>query len=172
MGNMPLHHPHHPHHHPHHPHHHPAQHRPRGFPGLQSIPPQGGKLEIAGMVVGQWAGNKPLRGRGGFNMQVVSVGAGSGRGKDIPVKAGRGVKKTHSPSSTSPTKPEEEEPNSGAVTQQLNGSPAASAIGQPLDLPPLAHPIPCALASRDNQTEEAPCCLDDCPSDGTLTKEA
>uniref|UniRef100_G3P8N7 Family with sequence similarity 120C n=1 Tax=Gasterosteus aculeatus aculeatus TaxID=481459 RepID=G3P8N7_GASAC len=46
--------------------------------GLQSIPPQGGKLEIAGMVVGQWAGNKPVRGRGGFNMQVVSVGAGRG----------------------------------------------------------------------------------------------
>jgi len=42
--------------------------------GIQSIPPQGGKLEIAGMVVGQWAGNKPIRGRGGFNMQVVSVG--------------------------------------------------------------------------------------------------
>uniref|UniRef100_A0AAZ3RCR0 Family with sequence similarity 120C n=1 Tax=Oncorhynchus tshawytscha TaxID=74940 RepID=A0AAZ3RCR0_ONCTS len=61
--------------------------------GLQSIPPQGGKLEIAGMVVGQWAGNKPLRGRGGFNMQVVSVGAGRGRGKDIPVKGGRGGKK-------------------------------------------------------------------------------
>uniref|UniRef100_A0AAZ3SA59 Family with sequence similarity 120C n=1 Tax=Oncorhynchus tshawytscha TaxID=74940 RepID=A0AAZ3SA59_ONCTS len=47
-------------------------------PGLRSIPPQGGKLEIAGMVVGQWAGNKPLRGRGGLNMQVVSVGAGRG----------------------------------------------------------------------------------------------
>uniref|UniRef100_A0AAZ3P5E5 Constitutive coactivator of PPAR-gamma-like protein 2 n=1 Tax=Oncorhynchus tshawytscha TaxID=74940 RepID=A0AAZ3P5E5_ONCTS len=46
--------------------------------GLRSIPPQGGKLEIAGMVVGQWAGNKPLRGRGGLNMQVVSVGAGRG----------------------------------------------------------------------------------------------
>uniref|UniRef100_A0AAQ5YHR3 Family with sequence similarity 120C n=1 Tax=Amphiprion ocellaris TaxID=80972 RepID=A0AAQ5YHR3_AMPOC len=58
MGGMP------PHHHPHHP-----QHRPRAFPGIQSIPPQGGKLEIAGMVVGQWAGNKPVRGRGGFNMQ-------------------------------------------------------------------------------------------------------
>uniref|UniRef100_A0A3P8PZH3 Family with sequence similarity 120C n=1 Tax=Astatotilapia calliptera TaxID=8154 RepID=A0A3P8PZH3_ASTCA len=70
MGGMPPHHPHHPHH--------PAQHRPRGFPGIQSIPPQGGKLEIAGMVVGQWAGNKPVRGRGGLNMQVVSVGAGKG----------------------------------------------------------------------------------------------
>ncbi|XP_064778028.1 constitutive coactivator of PPAR-gamma-like protein 2 isoform X2 [Oncorhynchus masou masou] len=94
MGNMPHHHPQHPH--PHH-HSHPAQHRPRAFPGLQSIPPQGGKLEIAGMVVGQWAGNKPLRGRGGFNMQVVSVGAGRGRGKDIPVKGGRGGKKTSPP---------------------------------------------------------------------------
>lgn len=46
--------------------------------GIQSIPPQGGKLEIAGMVVGQWAGNKPMRGRGGFNVQVVSVGGGKG----------------------------------------------------------------------------------------------
>ncbi|KAK6304068.1 hypothetical protein J4Q44_G00265220 [Coregonus suidteri] len=159
MGNMP-------------PQHHPGQHRPRAFPGLQSIPPQGGKLEIAGMVVGQWAGNKPLRGRGGFNMQVVSVGAGRGRGKDIPLKGGRGVKKTSSSPSTSPHKPEEEGPNSGAVAQQLNGSSATSAIGQPLDLPPLAHPTPCALASRDNQSEEDPCCLDDCPSDRTLTKEA
>uniref|UniRef100_A0A4W6FAG0 Family with sequence similarity 120 member C n=1 Tax=Lates calcarifer TaxID=8187 RepID=A0A4W6FAG0_LATCA len=98
--------------------------------GIQSIPPQGGKLEIAGMVVGQWAGNKPVRGRG-FNMQVVSVGAGKGS--------------------------------------------AASAIGQSLELAPLAQPIPCALASRDNQSEgvevEAPCCLDDCPSDGALQKE-
>uniref|UniRef100_H3B1L1 Family with sequence similarity 120 member C n=1 Tax=Latimeria chalumnae TaxID=7897 RepID=H3B1L1_LATCH len=47
--------------------------------GLQSIPPQGGKLEIAGMVVGQWAGSKPSRGRGSFGMQVVSVG-GPGKG--------------------------------------------------------------------------------------------
>ncbi|XP_045071261.1 constitutive coactivator of PPAR-gamma-like protein 2 [Coregonus clupeaformis] len=165
MGNMPPHH--HPHHpHPHH-HTHPAQHRPRAFPGLQSIPPHGGKLEIAGMVVGQWAGNKPLRGRGGFNMQVVSVGAGRGRGKDIPVKGGRGGKKTSPPPSTSPPKSSEGEGlNSGGVAQKLNGSPAASAIGQPLDLPPLAQPTPCALASKDNQSEEAPCCLDGCPSDG------
>uniref|UniRef100_A0A667YGZ6 Family with sequence similarity 120 member C n=1 Tax=Myripristis murdjan TaxID=586833 RepID=A0A667YGZ6_9TELE len=187
MGNMP------PHHHPHHPHH-PGQHRPRAFPGtqmlsstshfirhshrhgferafsslcchqsgqspvlspagIQSIPPQGGKLEIAGMVVGQWAGNKPVRGRGGFNMQVVSVGAGKG-----------------------PPKSSEEAGSTPEVaTQQVNGSSAASAIGQPLDLAPLAQPIPCALASRDNQSEgvevEAPCCLDDCPSDGALQKE-
>uniref|UniRef100_A0A8C7YZL0 Family with sequence similarity 120 member C n=1 Tax=Oryzias sinensis TaxID=183150 RepID=A0A8C7YZL0_9TELE len=81
MGGMP------PHHHPHHPHH-PAQHRARAFPGIQSIPPQGGKLEIAGMVVGQWAGNKPFRGRGGFNMQVVSVGAGKGY---LPLCCGRNI---------------------------------------------------------------------------------
>ncbi|KAL1020508.1 hypothetical protein UPYG_G00000980 [Umbra pygmaea] len=166
MGNMPH------HHYPHHPH--PAQHRPRAFPGLQSIPPQGGKLEIAGMVVGQWAGNKPLRGRGVFNnMQVVSVGTGKGRTKDIAVKAVRGVKKTTtSPPIASTPKPSEEEgPNSEGVTQQLNGSSASSTIGQSLDLPQLAQPTPCALASRDNQSEEVPCCLDDCPRDETLTKE-
>uniref|UniRef100_A0A3Q2WLZ7 Family with sequence similarity 120 member C n=1 Tax=Haplochromis burtoni TaxID=8153 RepID=A0A3Q2WLZ7_HAPBU len=174
MGGMPPHHPHHPHH--------PAQHRPRGFPGIQSIPPQGGKLEIAGMVVGQWAGNKPVRGRGGLNMQVVSVGAGKGRGKETPAKL-RGGKKTtanrtqtSSPPSSSPPKPSEEVGSTPEVaSQQLNGSSAASAIGQPLELTPLAQPTPCALASRDNQSEgvevEAPCCLDDCPSDGALQKE-
>ncbi|KAF3860828.1 hypothetical protein F7725_001083 [Dissostichus mawsoni] len=146
----------------------------------QSIPPQGGKLEIAGMVVGQWAGNKPVRGRGGFNMQVVSVGAGRGRGKEIPAKP-RVVKKTPTnrsqtsppPPSSSPPKPSEEAAGSPeAAPQQLNGS--AAAIGPPLELAPPAQPIPCALA-RDNQSDgvevEAPCCLDDCPSDGALQKE-
>uniref|UniRef100_A0A673A5A4 Family with sequence similarity 120C n=1 Tax=Sphaeramia orbicularis TaxID=375764 RepID=A0A673A5A4_9TELE len=71
MGGMP------PHHHPHHPHHPAHVTTFLSSSGIQSIPPQGGKLEIAGMVVGQWAGNKPVRGRG-FNMQVVSVGAGKG----------------------------------------------------------------------------------------------
>ncbi|KAK1898275.1 Constitutive coactivator of PPAR-gamma-like protein 2 [Dissostichus eleginoides] len=157
-----------------------SKHRPRAFPGLQSIPPQGGKLEIAGMVVGQWAGNKPVRGRGGFNMQVVSVGAGRGRGKEIPAKP-RVVKKTPTnrsqtsppPPSSSPPKPSEEAAGSPeAAPQQLNGS--AAAIGPPLELAPPAQPIPCALA-RDNQSDgvevEAPCCLDDCPSDGALQKE-
>ncbi|XP_022533099.2 constitutive coactivator of PPAR-gamma-like protein 2 isoform X2 [Astyanax mexicanus] len=170
------------------PHH---QHRPRAFPGIQSIPPQGGKLEIAGMVVGQWAGNKPLRGRGGFNMQVVSVGGGKG-GKEMTPK-GRGGKKittnrtqnlSSSPPSTSPPKLAEEPKTvgrpsgtgerAGGVSQQLNGSSSGSATGQPIDLPP--QPIQCALASRDNQSGdgvevEAPCCLDDCPSDGALQKE-
>uniref|UniRef100_A0A8B9RMU5 Family with sequence similarity 120C n=1 Tax=Astyanax mexicanus TaxID=7994 RepID=A0A8B9RMU5_ASTMX len=161
-------------------------------PGIQSIPPQGGKLEIAGMVVGQWAGNKPLRGRGGFNMQVVSVGGGKGRGKEMTPK-GRGGKKittnrtqnlSSSPPSTSPPKLAEEPKTvgrpsgtgerAGGVSQQLNGSSSGSATGQPIDLPP--QPIQCALASRDNQSGdgvevEAPCCLDDCPSDGALQKE-
>ncbi|XP_072305003.1 constitutive coactivator of PPAR-gamma-like protein 2 [Eucyclogobius newberryi] len=154
-----------------HPHHHPAQHRPRAFPGLQSIPPQGGKLEIAGMVVGQWAGNKPVRGRGGFNMQVVSVGAGRGRGKEIPAKMRGGKKATaNRPQTSPPSSPQEEVGSVTDAMSQLNGSPAA-AIGQTLDLVPLAQPIPCALDSRDNQSEEAACCLEDCASDGALQKE-
>lgn len=44
--------------------------------GLSS---QGGKLEIAGTVVGQWAGTKRGRSRGAFPVQVVSVG-GPNRG--------------------------------------------------------------------------------------------
>ncbi|XP_016404759.1 constitutive coactivator of PPAR-gamma-like protein 2 [Sinocyclocheilus rhinocerous] len=168
------------------PHHH-HQHRHRAFPGIQSIPPQGGKLEIAGMVVGQWAGNKPVRGR--VNMQVVSVG-GKGRGKELTVK-GRGGKKvttnrTPTLSSSPPSSPPKltEDANAvgrptegtGTASQQLNGSSSGSAIGQALDLPPLAQPIQCALASRDNQSGdgvevEAPYCLDDCPSDGALQKE-
>lgn len=59
----------------------PPQGRGRGIPGLQGISSQGGKLEIAGTVVGQWAGTRRTRGRGGgFPVQVVSVG-GSNRGR-------------------------------------------------------------------------------------------
>ncbi|XP_030632300.1 constitutive coactivator of PPAR-gamma-like protein 1 homolog isoform X2 [Chanos chanos] len=47
---------------------------PTSFPGLQAISSQGGKLEIAGTVVGQWAGSRRGRGRGPFPIQVVSVG--------------------------------------------------------------------------------------------------
>lgn len=50
------------------------------MPGLQGISAQGGKLEIAGTVVGQWAGMRHSRGRGGFPVQVVSVG-GPNRGR-------------------------------------------------------------------------------------------
>ncbi|KAK7907400.1 hypothetical protein WMY93_016012 [Mugilogobius chulae] len=42
--------------------------RGRASPALSS---QGGKLEIAGTVVGQWAGTKRGRGRGGFPVQVM-----------------------------------------------------------------------------------------------------
>lgn len=123
------------------------------------------------MVVGQWAGNKPVRGRGGFNMQVVSVGAGRGRGKDIPAKMRGGKKATANRSQTSPpSSPKEDSGSVPDAVSQLNGSSAA-AIGQPLDLASLAPPIPCALASRDNQSEEAPCCLGDCASDGALRTE-
>ncbi|XP_072308138.1 constitutive coactivator of PPAR-gamma-like protein 1 homolog [Eucyclogobius newberryi] len=45
---------------------------------------QGGKLEIAGTVVGQWAGTKHGRERGGFPVQVVSVGGlNKGRPKGV-----------------------------------------------------------------------------------------
>ncbi|XP_042355592.1 constitutive coactivator of PPAR-gamma-like protein 1 [Plectropomus leopardus] len=55
----------------------PPQGRDRGMSGISS---QGGKLEIAGTVVGQWAGTRRTRGRGGFPVQVVSVG-GPNRGR-------------------------------------------------------------------------------------------
>uniref|UniRef100_H9GSC8 Family with sequence similarity 120 member A n=1 Tax=Anolis carolinensis TaxID=28377 RepID=H9GSC8_ANOCA len=59
----------------------PPQGRGRGFPGVQPIPSQGGKLEIAGTVVGHWAGSRRGRGgRGPFPLQVVSVG-GAARGR-------------------------------------------------------------------------------------------
>ncbi|XP_020503013.2 constitutive coactivator of PPAR-gamma-like protein 1 homolog [Labrus bergylta] len=63
----------------------PPQGRGRGMPGgysqgLQSMSSQGGKLEIAGTVVGQWAGARRGRGRAGFPLQVVSVG-GPNRGR-------------------------------------------------------------------------------------------
>ncbi|XP_072136484.1 constitutive coactivator of PPAR-gamma-like protein 1 homolog isoform X2 [Mobula birostris] len=54
--------------------------RGRGVSGVQPMPSQGGKLEIAGTVVGQWAGSKRGRGRTAFPLQVVSVG-GPARGR-------------------------------------------------------------------------------------------
>ncbi|CAK6972649.1 constitutive coactivator of PPAR-gamma-like protein 1 homolog isoform X2 [Scomber scombrus] len=58
----------------------PPQGRARVMSGIQGIQSQGGKLEIAGTVVGQWAGTRRSRGRGGFPVQVVSVG-GPNRGR-------------------------------------------------------------------------------------------
>lgn len=121
--------------------------------------------------------------KGGQLMAFVYLFGHHRRGKEVPVKM-RGGKKAPAnrtqasspPPSSTPPKPSEEVGSLPEVaSQQLNGSSAASAIGQPLELAPLAQPIPCALASRDNQSEgveaEAPCCLDDCPSDGALQKE-
>ncbi|XP_041130072.1 constitutive coactivator of PPAR-gamma-like protein 2, partial [Polyodon spathula] len=102
--------------------------------GIQAIPPQGGKLEIAGMVVGQWAGNKPFRGRGGFNMQVVSVGGGGrGRGREQPGKQREGKKQTTGRVQLSPGPASNGTPklaegskgrgsSAGGGVQQLNGS--------------------------------------------------
>ncbi|XP_059186293.1 constitutive coactivator of PPAR-gamma-like protein 1 homolog isoform X2 [Centropristis striata] len=56
------------------------QGRGRCMPGLEGMSSQGGKLEIAGTVVGQWAGSRRCRGRGGSPVQVVSVG-GPNRGR-------------------------------------------------------------------------------------------
>ncbi|XP_056293392.1 constitutive coactivator of PPAR-gamma-like protein 1 homolog isoform X2 [Pseudoliparis swirei] len=58
----------------------PPQRRGTVVPGHDGISSQGGKLEIAGTVVGQWAGTRRPRGRGGFPVQVVSVG-GPNRGR-------------------------------------------------------------------------------------------
>ncbi|KAM6947527.1 constitutive coactivator of PPAR-gamma-like protein 1 isoform 2-T2 [Lycodopsis pacificus] len=58
----------------------PPQGRGRVVPGLEDMSSQGGKLEIAGTVVGQWAGSRRPRGRGGYPVQVVSVG-GPNRGR-------------------------------------------------------------------------------------------
>ncbi|OCT58081.1 constitutive coactivator of PPAR-gamma-like protein 1 homolog [Xenopus laevis] len=58
----------------------PPQGRGRGFSGVQPVSSQGGKLEIAGTVVGQWAGTRRGRGRGPFPLHVVSVG-GANRGR-------------------------------------------------------------------------------------------
>ncbi|XP_029357011.1 constitutive coactivator of PPAR-gamma-like protein 1 homolog isoform X3 [Echeneis naucrates] len=60
------------------------QGRGRAMPGIQGISTQGGKLEIAGTVVGQWAGARRRRGRGGYPLQVVSVGGpNSGRVRGV-----------------------------------------------------------------------------------------
>ncbi|XP_078468445.1 constitutive coactivator of PPAR-gamma-like protein 1 isoform X2 [Lampetra planeri] len=60
----------------------PSMHpRARNIAGGHALPQQGGKLEIAGMVVGQWAGGRRGRARGILPPQIVSVGCGMrGRG--------------------------------------------------------------------------------------------
>ncbi|XP_069501412.1 constitutive coactivator of PPAR-gamma-like protein 2 isoform X4 [Ambystoma mexicanum] len=118
--------------------------RNRGLTGIHQIPPQGGKLEIAGMVVGQWAGSKPSRGRGSFGMQVVSVGGpGKGRGRELAGKAAKGNKKSSADGALKPT-----EQNRNSL--QVNGTDGnSSAIAGEDDSGPTAPLPPCALP-RDN----------------------
>ncbi|CAM4693393.1 unnamed protein product [Caretta caretta] len=114
--------------------------RSRGFTGLHPIPPQGGKLEIAGMVVGQWAGSKPSRGRGSFGMQVVSVGGpGKGRSRDGSGKLPKGNKKLSKQGSLEGAA-KAAELQSGQSPSQVNGEEDSG--GGPC--PPA--PSQCALA--------------------------
>nr|XP_014344667.1 PREDICTED: constitutive coactivator of PPAR-gamma-like protein 2 [Latimeria chalumnae] len=162
----------------------PPQCRGRGFTGLQSIPPQGGKLEIAGMVVGQWAGSKPSRGRGSFGMQVVSVGGpGKGRGRDPSGKVTKVSKKVNKQgvSQNLPTegvKPSDSK--SSCKQSHLNGNANEGGEEEGGRMPASS---PCAL-SRDSDvcnnnsphfnalgSGESNCCRDDRLGAAALQKE-
>ncbi|XP_042309439.1 constitutive coactivator of PPAR-gamma-like protein 2 [Sceloporus undulatus] len=105
----------------------PGPGRTRGFTGLHPIPPQGGKLEIAGMVVGQWAGSRPSRGQGSFGMQVVSVGGpGKGRGRDTSGKAPKGNKKVNKQGSTEGPAKTPEFNNNNSSSSSGGGSSSSS----------------------------------------------
>ncbi|XP_043935224.1 constitutive coactivator of PPAR-gamma-like protein 2, partial [Protopterus annectens] len=143
--------------------------------GLQTIPPQGGKLEIAGMVVGQWAGSKPSKGRGSFGMQVVSVGGpGKGRGRET---AGKFLKSNKKPvrqgssEGTSDGVPKSSKPQNSQNQLHVNGNNVTAGQeeeeGRTSDLPQ------CAL-SRDSdvcnnndpshvnaQSGESDCCREE-----------
>ncbi|XP_038237174.1 constitutive coactivator of PPAR-gamma-like protein 2 isoform X2 [Dermochelys coriacea] len=133
--------------------------RSRGLTGLHPIPPQGGKLEIAGMVVGQWAGSKPSRGRGSFGMQVVSVGGpGKGRSRDGSGKLPKGNKKLSKQGSLEGAA-KAVELQSGQGPSQVNGGEDSG--GSPC--PPA--PSQCALA------RDADPCGDKGQYCGRLTQE-
>ncbi|XP_057574202.1 constitutive coactivator of PPAR-gamma-like protein 2 isoform X3 [Hippopotamus amphibius kiboko] len=125
----------------------PPQGRSRGFAGLHPIPPQGGKLEIAGMVVGQWAGSRSSRGRGSFGMQVVSVGGpGKGHGKEQTGRGSKGHKKGNK-QSTSDAVSKSLEPHQGRSRSQVNGNNGTLIKEEKNDH--LPAPSQCAL-SRDS----------------------
>uniref|UniRef100_A0A673V8P7 Family with sequence similarity 120C n=1 Tax=Suricata suricatta TaxID=37032 RepID=A0A673V8P7_SURSU len=126
----------------------PPQGRSRGFAGLHPIPPQGGKLEIAGMVVGQWAGSRSSRGRGSFGMQVVSVGGpGKGHGKEQTGRGSKGHKKGNK-QSTSDGISKSLEPHQGRSYSQINGN-NGTLIKEEKSDHHLPAPSQCAL-SRDS----------------------
>ncbi|XP_019799123.1 constitutive coactivator of PPAR-gamma-like protein 2 isoform X3 [Tursiops truncatus] len=125
----------------------PPQGRSRGFAGLHPIPPQGGKLEIAGMVVGQWAGSRSSRGHGSFGMQVVSVGGpGKGHGKEQTGRGSKGHKKGNK-QSTSDGVSKSLEPHQGRSRSQVNGNNGTLIKEEKNDH--LAAPSQCAL-TRDS----------------------
>uniref|UniRef100_A0AAY4EIV4 Constitutive coactivator of PPAR-gamma-like protein 1 n=1 Tax=Denticeps clupeoides TaxID=299321 RepID=A0AAY4EIV4_9TELE len=94
----------------------PPQSRGRGMPGLQTISSQGGKLEIAGTVVGQWAGTRRGRGRGAFPIQVVSPVYTSTVNEERNKPKAEETKSLSSESSTAENGVE------GKEAEQLNGS--------------------------------------------------
>ncbi|KAG5274784.1 hypothetical protein AALO_G00140080 [Alosa alosa] len=135
----------------------PPQARGRGVPGFPTISSQGGKLEIAGTVVGQWAGSRRGRGRGAFPIQVVSVG-GPNRGRPRGVIStpvirtfgrgakyhGRGFKSqgsyqskpAYAPSSANDTAAKErKKPSKGEETKLATLSPESSAAENGLEVP-------------------------------------
>ncbi|XP_077185670.1 constitutive coactivator of PPAR-gamma-like protein 2 [Paroedura picta] len=152
----------------------PAPGRTRGFTGLHPIPPQGGKLEIAGMVVGQWAGSKPSRGQGSFGMQVVSVGGpGKGRGRDNSGKITKGIKKVSKQGSTDGAA-KTPELSSGSLPQsQVNGdgdnntaATTTTTVGEDPGLGACpSAPSPCALARDADE------CNNNSPFFGTLSRD-
>ncbi|XP_054859095.1 constitutive coactivator of PPAR-gamma-like protein 2 [Eublepharis macularius] len=151
----------------------PAPGRMRGFTGLHPIPPQGGKLEIAGMVVGQWAGSKPSRGQGSFGMQVVSVGGpGKSRGRESSGKISKGNKKVSQQGSTdgaakvpeynsgggggtSSSQPQSQVNGNGGTTTAVGEDPGVGACPSATS--------PCALAG------DADSCNNNSPFFGTLS---
>ncbi|XP_078520685.1 constitutive coactivator of PPAR-gamma-like protein 2 isoform X1 [Lissotriton helveticus] len=115
--------------------------RNRGLSGIHQIPPQGGKLEIAGMVVGQWAGSKPSRGRGSFGMQVVSVGGpGKGRGRELAAKTAKGNKKSSADGAPKPTEQNRSPLQVNGNDGSSGGTAAEEESGPTAPLPPCALP--------------------------------
>ncbi|XP_027287975.1 constitutive coactivator of PPAR-gamma-like protein 2 isoform X4 [Cricetulus griseus] len=126
----------------------PPQARSRGFAGLHPIPPQGGKLEIAGMVVGQWAGSRSSRSRGSFGMQVVSVGGpGKGHGKEQAGRGSKGHKKGNKQQGSSDGISKSIELNQSRARSQVNGNNSTLIVEEKSDH--LPAPTQCAL-SRDS----------------------
>uniref|UniRef100_A0A8C5LA87 Family with sequence similarity 120, member C n=1 Tax=Jaculus jaculus TaxID=51337 RepID=A0A8C5LA87_JACJA len=133
----------------------PPQGRSRGFAGLHPIPPQGGKLEIAGMVVGQWAGSRSSRSQGSFGMQVVSVGGpGKGYRKEQTGRGSKSHKKGNKQGSSEGIS-KSMELHQSRSRSQVNGNSGTSVKEEKSD--PFPAPLQGAL-SRDNV------CNDDNPS--------